>query len=72
MKWLIDTFLRGVRPTKKKKPYCVIKCTCGNRLNDGNSHMETVEYGVYEYECYVCNKKSVFNFNIAPCPILMK
>jgi len=50
---------------------CVCYCKdCDEPLND-TSKVETLSDGVYQYTCVSCGSKSIFNFNIAPVPILI-
>lgn len=72
MKNILDYFsFKGKKPKKKKEGGCVYCCKCSNVLNDGLSEIKQLNDFEYEFNCYKCNRLSIFNYGIAPVPILM-
>ena len=69
MKKILEYFSHKGK-TPKRKDGCVF-CKCGNVLDDGKSEIKQLNDFEYEFNCYQCNKLSIFNYGIAPVPILM-
>lgn len=71
MKKILDFFSFKGKPPKKKHNGCVYCCNCGNVLDDSKSKIKQLNDFEYEFNCYQCNRLSIFNYGIAPVPILM-